>query len=295
MIRLRNKLLLISAWIIFLGIFLAACGTTYQPGNTIYAPSNLPQPTPTSTLRAVATSTSSESYKLTFHNRYDGDIYIFLDDQFTLKIAAHRSGTYAPVSAGEHTLEYCQDRQRLSCEAAQKVAVYADAILVASNNHSIAPVTGIAQTQLPVIATLGLESSRATPTAIRAIEHEGASPTAGPPPVGQPNSATLTALAPTLAALAPTQTAIALRPQSPTPTSLPPEKAQWKITVHNRFTSPLVVYLDEKYLMTVPSAKYLYFLNIQGGPHKLKFCPDDKWCIRRDIYLTQDTVYYIGP
>lgn len=295
-------------WIFVVSILLTACGTmqkTSQPGLAPTYPSAIQAVT--STIIPALTTTNfpadTPRYTITIFNRYDWGLHLFMDSAWIMEILPGRSGSYSGVPAGDHKFRYCHDTQGADCLNEFQLDILYDSVWTTDDSAALLP-TGI-ETQ-PVASLQSAEiittlAATATATAAPYIstldtlsQPTSTSTASGLPIYGTPSIATLTAVAPTLAALAPTLTAVALTPLPPTATSLPPELDSFTITVHNRYPTALRFYVDGKYLMTVPSMRYLYHLHIRGGWRILKFCPELNPCFEREIFLDKDYETVVG-
>jgi hypothetical protein len=86
------------------------------------------------------------------------------------------------------------------------------------------------------------------------------------------------------------------------PTSLPfssPTSVQigpnvYKITIHNNYYFPLLVYIDEKYIMTIPGRKYMWYRGVLEGSHTVLLCPWQGRCIKKIISFDEDKELWTG-
>lgn len=301
--RLNTSCLIrFNFWLIWLSLLSAACGPGLGSGYPTAGISS-PQPSRTPTATSVQSPTpGGPTYRLTIYNRFDYEIFVFLDDGFPLRIKPGRSGAFQNLPAGSHNLVYCRQKERAGCSREVKIPIEADIVLTAGDEPPAATASGLpspatedALTGTPVYSpvlgqpTLGGMTPSAQPGA------EGVT-TAGPSPSGPTNPATVTALAPTLAAIAPTLTALAINPPTPPPTAtlLPPNKRTAMVTVHNRYNRPLGVSIGGRFLMSVPAHHYMYHLGIPLGVHQFQFCAVNSTCIHREVEVFEDIVLYIG-
>lgn len=299
---LQSSFTRVAAWLIWLSMLSAACGPSLgYRYPTAGMPSPLPSRTPTATAAQPPTP-GGPTHRLTMYNRFEYEIFVFLDDGFPLRIKPGRSGAFQNLPAGSHILVYCRQKERAECSREAKILVDADIVLTAGEEPPAVTAAGLPSPTpnealtgttfySPVLGqpTLGGMTPTTPPTAESNM-------TAGPSPSGPTDPATVTALAPTLAAIAPTLTALALHPPTPPPTAtlLPPHLRTAMVTVHNRYNRPLGVSIGGRFLMTVPAHHYMYHLGIPLGVHKFQFCAMNSTCTIREVEVYDDIVLYIG-
>jgi hypothetical protein len=80
---------------------------------------------------------------------------------------------------------------------------------------------------------------------------------------------------------------------SPAPVQIGPRV--YKITIHNNYSFPLLVYIDEKYIMTIPGRRYMWFQGVLEGLHIVYLCPWQAHCIKKIISFDEDKELWIGP
>lgn len=278
---------------------------TFPKATTAIPPTKTMLPVSTA-LQIARPAVAGMLYTLTIQNRLPDDIFIFVDDQYRLRVAAGSSNSYAGMPARNYVLKYCLDAGMNNCAEPIETTLGADVVLIAGGDAegklSVgASPPGSLPGDIPATA-----SPSPTPEATATMQavSESKTPVPNPslviptytigPPSSRPGPATLTAIAPTLAAMAPTMTANA-RSLPSTETPLADSLDRFTITVHNRYNFALGVSIDDRHLMTVPPHKNMWHFNIMAGPHIFKFCPGPLPCIRREIDITQDTEIYISP
>lgn len=218
-----------------------------------------PSPTPSPIKPQALTS-----YRLSIHNLYPWDAFVFLNGQFLMKVRSQRAGTYMDMPSGSHTLQFCQDPRGTICEPPIYLDVDQDLIVTSPG--------GLNAMSPPLDAT----PVPPTTEAPFLLPAQIVTPTFGLPPLF---------------------TEVPSTPSggwTPWPT-VPVEKMSFMLTVHNRYPWPLRVEIDNRYLMTVPPRKYLWHLGIPGGHHTLKFCWGESWCLQREIYLDHDMEIIVSP
>jgi hypothetical protein len=102
----------------------------------------------------------------------------------------------------------------------------------------------------------------------------------------------LTSLTPSLSAPVTINLTTSYPFSSPTPVQIGPKV--YKITIHNNYYSPLQVYIDEKYIMTIPGRKYMWFRGVMEGSHIVLLCPWQGRCAKKVINFDEDKELWTG-
>jgi len=274
------------------------------PGVTLSRPYT-PTASGSPTAPAAIVARPGELYTLTIQNHLTDDIFIFIDGQYRLRVAAGAANAYAGLPSGNYALLYCLEAGMNACAEPIALHLAADMLLLADSETGGELIYNKLPDRLPTptfppspIPT-SLEAS-ATPSPVDKLTAAPSSlePTYTLPPTAplnpQMNSATLTAVAPTLVAMGPTITAAAMHIP---PTDMPPASKDegFMITVHNGYIFPLGVSMDGQFLMSVPPRMYMWFIHIKPGEHTFAFCPGQLPCSHRTIHMLQDTEVYISP
>ena len=100
-------------------------------------------------------------------------------------------------------------------------------------------------------------------------------------------------LIPSLTAIAPTYFATSFVLTSPTSIQTGPKI--YKITIHNNYYFPLQVYIDEKFIMTIPGRKYMWFRGVLEGLHIVLLCQWQGHCTKKIISFDEDKELWTGP
>ncbi len=256
--RFRN----ICLMTIVVVVSLAACNGGL-PAQPIAPPAGNPLPSivvPTPTTPPAQQEAGSK-YSINLTNNYPWEAFIFLDQVFVFSIPSQRAATYGSLTAGQHTLQVCRDPGLQACELVMDLAV-----------------TG--PVNLSLGAAAGVQAVAPTPT--------------------QPPVASVT---PPVSSLIPAATFTAPGVSLPTATSAPnfaltaaPGEGRFLVTIHNNYPYAMIVTMDGKHLLTIPSLHYMWHVGIKSGWHTFTFKLINGVKIsEREIYIGKDTEIWMGP